>query len=92
MRIVVLAREETLGFETAMGAGIGDVTAGGTLFVALTGAIFGVALGLGYVALRALLPSALWVRELCSCSGPRVSCRAGSAVTTARTSSFSPSR
>lgn len=64
MRIIFLAGEATLGFETALGAVLGDVTAGGTLVVGVAGGFFGLVLGHGCVALRPLLPSALWVREL----------------------------
>ena len=64
MRIVFLAQEDTRGFETAAGAVIGDFTAGGTLFIYIVGAMFGVMLGVGYVCVRALMPSRLWWREL----------------------------
>jgi len=64
MRILFRAREDTLGFSTAMGALIGDFTAGGTLFIGIAGAIFGVALGIGYACVRALMPSRWWWREL----------------------------
>jgi hypothetical protein len=63
MRLVFLAREDTLGLETSMGAIIGDFTAAGTLFIAVFGAIFGLLLGLGYVLLRGLMPRRLWWRE-----------------------------
>jgi hypothetical protein len=64
MRLVFLAREDARGFETAMGASIGDFTAGGTLFIAIFGAAVGLLFGLAYVAGRTFLPSRLWVREL----------------------------
>ena len=64
MRVLFLAREDTLGFETAMGAVIGDFTAGGTFFICIVGAAFGVVLGVGYVCVRALMPSKWWWREL----------------------------
>ena len=57
MRILFLAREESSGSETAMGAIIGEITGGGTAFVYVFGAIAGVALGLAYAAGRMLLPS-----------------------------------
>jgi hypothetical protein len=57
MRILFLARKDTLGLETAMGAIIGDFTAGGTFVICVFGAVFGLGLGLAYVVLRALLPS-----------------------------------
>ena len=62
MRILFLAREDTLGFETAMGAIIGDFTAGGTMFIGAFGATMGLVLGLVYVCVRALLPSRIWWR------------------------------
>ncbi len=64
MRLVFLAKEDTLGFETAMGAIVGDFTAGGTLFIGIFGAFMGIVLGIGYVVLRALLPPRMWWREL----------------------------
>jgi hypothetical protein len=64
MRLVFLAKEDTLGFETAMGAIIGDFTAGGTLFIGIFGAFMGIGLGLAYVVLRGLLPDRMWWREL----------------------------
>jgi hypothetical protein len=57
MRLVFLAKEDTLGLETAMGAIIGDFTAGGTLFICIFGAVFGFLLGLAYVCVRTLMPS-----------------------------------
>jgi hypothetical protein len=62
MRILFLAREDTLGFETAMGAILGDFTAGGTMFIGAFGATMGLVLGLVYVCVRALLPSRIWWR------------------------------
>jgi hypothetical protein len=63
MRLLFLAREDTAQLETAMGAIIGDLTASGTLAIAVFGAGAGMMLGLGYVAVRRLLPSRLWWRE-----------------------------
>lgn len=59
MRLLFLAREDTLGFETAMGGIIGDFTAGGTVFICVFGALMGLVLGLAYVGVRALMPSRL---------------------------------
>ncbi len=56
MRILFLAREDTLGFETAMGAVVGEFTGSGTAFVYAFGAIAGVVLGVAYAAGRVLLP------------------------------------
>ncbi len=69
MRLVFLAREDTLGFETAMGAIIGDFTAGGTLFIGIFGAFMGAGLGLAYVVVRGLLPAPLWWREVAFMAG-----------------------
>ena len=69
MRLVFLAREDTLGFETAMGAIIGDFTAGGTLFIGIFGAFMGAGLGLGYVVVRGLLPAPMWWREVAFMAG-----------------------
>jgi hypothetical protein len=64
MRILFLAREDTLGFETAMGAIVGDFTVGGTFFICVFGAFMGLALGFAYACLRALLPTSAWWREV----------------------------
>jgi len=63
MRIIFLAKHDTLGLETAMGAIIGDFTSGGTLFICLFGGVMGVLLGLAYVCVRALMPSRTRWRE-----------------------------
>lgn len=63
MRILFLAKEDTLGFETAMGAIIGDFTGGGTFFICLFGAFMGFLLGLAYACVRGLMPSQVWWRE-----------------------------
>ena len=64
MRILALAEEDALGLSTAMGAIVGDLTAGGTVAIGVFGAFLGVALGVGYVVARGLLPSSLWIREV----------------------------
>lgn len=56
MRLLTLAQEDSRGFETAMGAIIGDFTAGGTGFIYVVGALFGLAVGLAYIVVRTLLP------------------------------------
>src|SRR3954454_3298388 len=57
MRIVFLAEDDALGLETAMGAIVGEFTAGGTAAIYVFGAIAGLALGLAYAVGRTLLPS-----------------------------------
>ena len=64
MRLLFLARKDSLGLETAMGAIIGDFTAGGTIFICFFGALMGLLLGVAYVAGRALMPPRLWRRKL----------------------------
>ncbi len=64
MRILFLAREDTLGVETAMGAIIGDFTSGGTAAIYAFGAIAGVALGIAYALGRTLLPSGTRLRTI----------------------------
>ncbi len=64
MRILFLAREDTLGFETAMGAIIGDFTSGGTTAIYAFGAIAGVVLGVAYTVGRTLLPSGTRLRTI----------------------------
>ena len=55
MRLLTLAREDSRGFETAMGAIVGDFTAGGTVAIYVVGAFFGVLVGVGYVLVRRFL-------------------------------------
>lgn len=64
MRILFLAEEKNSGFETAMGAIIGDLTSGGTAAVYIFGAIAGAVLGLAYAASRPLLPSRVGLRVI----------------------------
>jgi hypothetical protein len=64
MRLIFLAREDALGFETAMGAIVGEFTGNGTAAIYAFGAIAGVALGLAYVLGRTLLPSGTRVRTI----------------------------
>ena len=62
MRIVFLAEQDALGFQTAMGAIVGEFTAPGTAAIYIFGAIAGVALGLAYAVGRTLLPSGTLLR------------------------------
>lgn len=64
MRILFLAQEENIGFQTAMGAIIGEFTRHGTLGVYGFAAIAGVALGLAYAVARTLLPSSVRLRVI----------------------------
>jgi len=57
MRIVFLAEEDALGFETAMGAVVGQFTRGGTAFIYVFAGFAGVVLGVAYAIGRTLLPS-----------------------------------
>jgi hypothetical protein len=62
MRILFLARRDTLGLE-AMGGIVGELTAPGTLFVCVFGAALGLVIGLVYVLGRTLLPRRARWRE-----------------------------
>lgn len=64
MRVLFLARHDALGFETAMGAIVGEFTGNGTASIYAFGAIAGVALGLAYVVGRTLLPSGTRLRTV----------------------------
>lgn len=64
MRLLFLAREDALGFETAMGAIVGEFTGHGTTSIYAFGAIAGVALGVAYAAGRTLLPSGTLLRTI----------------------------
>ena len=62
MRVLFLAREDTLGFQTAMGAIVGEFTGPGTLAIYVFGAFSGIALGVAYALGRTLLPSGTAIR------------------------------
>ena len=64
MRILFLAREDTLGFTTAMGAIVGEFTGPGTIAIYAFGAIAGVALGVAYALARTLLPAGTRLRTM----------------------------
>ena len=64
MRLLFVARRESEGFETALGAIVGDFTTGGTVFIAVFGGGIGLLTGLGYVVCRRLLPPRLLWREV----------------------------
>ena len=64
MRVLFLVEEDTRGVETAFGAIVGELTADGTVFIFVFGGYIGAGFGLAYVALRPLMPSAFYVREL----------------------------
>lgn len=62
MRILFLVNDGNQGFETAMGAIIGDLTRPGTGAIYAFAAITGVVLGLAYTMGRTLLPSGTGLR------------------------------
>jgi hypothetical protein len=62
MRILFLVNDGNRGFETAMGAIIGDLTSAGTGSIYAFAAFAGVVLGLAYTAGRTLLPSRTGLR------------------------------
>jgi hypothetical protein len=62
MRLVFLAERDALGFQTAMGAFVGEFTRGGTVFIYVFGGLAGFVLGLAYALFRPLLPSGTRVR------------------------------
>lgn len=64
MRLVFLAERDALGFQTAMGATVGEFTSGGTAAIYVFGGIAGVALALSYAVGRTLLPSSILVRTV----------------------------
>jgi len=55
MRLVFLAEHDALGFQTAMGAIVGQFTGGGTAAIYVFAGIAGVLLGVAYAAARPLL-------------------------------------
>ena len=63
MRVLFLLEEDARGFETAFGAIVGELTAGGTLFLFGFGGFVGTGLGLTYVFLRTLMPPGIRWRE-----------------------------
>jgi hypothetical protein len=69
MRLLALAEEDALGLRTAMGAVVGDLTAGGTLAIFVFGGFAGTFLGVGYVLVRGLMPNGVLWRELLFVSG-----------------------
>jgi len=64
MRLVFLAEDDALGFQTAMGAIVGEFTGGGTAAIYVFGGIAGVALGIAYAVGRTLLPSGTQLRTI----------------------------
>ena len=64
MRLVFLAEDDALGFQTAMGAIVGEFTGGGTAAIYFFGAISGAALGVAYALGRTLLPSGTRLRTI----------------------------
>jgi len=64
MRLVFIAERDALGFQTAMGAIVGEFTGGGTAVIYVFGAIAGVVLGVAYAVGRVLLPYGTRVRTI----------------------------
>jgi hypothetical protein len=64
MRLLFFAREDALGFETAMGAIVGEFTGPGTAAIYGFGAFAGIVLGIAYALGRALLPSGTLPRTI----------------------------
>lgn len=64
MRVLFLAKHDTLGFQTAMGAVVGEFTGHGTSGVYGFAGIAGVALGIAYAVGRTLLPSGARLRTV----------------------------
>lgn len=56
MRLVLVADGNSRGFETAAGATVSDVTAGGTVTVVVAALLAGTAVGVGYWLARPFLP------------------------------------
>jgi hypothetical protein len=64
MRLLTLAREDAVGFQTAMGAIVGEFTGPGTTAIYVFGAFAGIVLGVAYAAGRTLLPSGTTLRTI----------------------------
>lgn len=64
MRIVALLNDELTGALTDAGEQVGEITAGGTLFLLAAGAVFGAFGGAAYALLRAWLPRQWLLRAL----------------------------
>ena len=64
MRIVALTNDELTGMLTDAGEQVGQITAGGTLFLLFAGAAFGTFGGAAYALLRAWLPRQELLRAL----------------------------
>lgn len=64
MRIVALANDEFTGTLTDAGERVGEISAGGTLFLLFAGAFFGTFGGAAYALLRAWLPRRVVLRGL----------------------------
>jgi hypothetical protein len=64
MRLLTLARDDAVGFQTAMGAIVGEFTGPGTTAIYAFGAFAGVVLGIAYAAGRTLLPSGTILRTI----------------------------
>jgi hypothetical protein len=64
MRIMAMASPAARGFTTDFGATVGEITAGGTLFLLILGGLLGMIGGIVYVAIRGVLPWRGWLGGL----------------------------
>jgi hypothetical protein len=64
MRIMAMTSPAARGFTTDFGATVGDVTAGGTVFLLILGGLLGMIGGIVYVAVRGVLPWRGWLGGL----------------------------
>jgi hypothetical protein len=61
MRVLAATSPLARGFETDFGATVGEITAGGTLFLLILGGLLGMIGGILYLAVRGLLPRSAWL-------------------------------
>jgi hypothetical protein len=62
MRIMAMTSRSARGFETDFGATVGQITAGGTIFLLIAGGLVGVLGGLIYLVVRRILPGRGWIQ------------------------------
>jgi len=61
MRVLATTSPLARGFETDFGATVGEITAGGTLFLLILGGLLGMIGGILYLAIRGVLPRNAWL-------------------------------